>query len=123
MLSTMWSINVILALIFAGAGAMKLLRSKQQLSVSPGMGWTDGYSATTIKVIGAAEIAGALGLVLPMASNIAPLLTPLASCGLVIVMTGAVATHARRQENVTTPLLLGVLALISAVIGFIVVLG
>ena len=38
------------------------------------------------------------GLVLPGATDIAPVLTPLAAAGLVIVMIGAAATHLRRHE-------------------------
>ena len=53
---------------------------------------------TTIRLIGLAEILGAIGLVLPAAVHIAPILVPLAAVGLALVMAGAAAVHARRKE-------------------------
>jgi hypothetical protein len=42
-----------------------------------------------LRFIGVAEVLGALGLILPTALRIRPGLTPLAACGLVIIMIGA----------------------------------
>ena len=39
-----------------------------------------------------------MGLVLPAALDIAPVLVPLAAVGLVLLMVGAVITHLRRHE-------------------------
>ncbi|MEV0590416.1 DoxX family protein [Nonomuraea cavernae] len=41
----------------------------------------------------------ALGLVLPAALGIVPILTPLTATGLVLLMIGAAVTHARRKET------------------------
>ena len=41
---------------------------------------------------------GAIGLILPRALNIAPVLTPLAAVGCAIVMIGAVVTHIRMKD-------------------------
>ena len=49
-------------------------------------------------MIGLAEILGAIGLVLPAAVHVAPILVPLAAVGLALVMAGAAAVHARRKE-------------------------
>jgi hypothetical protein len=46
-----------------------------------------------------AELAGAIGVVVPWTLGVAPFLTPLASAGLLLIMVGAVATHARRHER------------------------
>ena len=51
-----------------------------------------------MKAIGLVEVAAALGLILPAATDIAPVLTPLAAAGLVVVMISAAATHLRRHE-------------------------
>lgn len=93
----LWIVTALLALAFAAAGALKLSQSKEKLAAS-GMGWTDDYSPTMIKLIGAAELLAAIGLVLPALTGIAPILVPLAATGLVIVMIGAILTHARRNE-------------------------
>lgn len=51
-----------------------------------------------MRLIGVAELAAALGLILPAATGIAPMLTPVAATGLVVVMVLAAITHARRKE-------------------------
>ena len=62
------------------------------------MGWVEDFPAGGVRAIGALELLGALGLILPAAVNVAPVLVPLAAVGLVAMMLGAAATHARRQE-------------------------
>jgi hypothetical protein len=41
---------------------------------------------------------GAIGLILPGVTGIAPLLTPLAAAGLALLMLGALVIHLRRKE-------------------------
>jgi hypothetical protein len=48
-----------------------------------------------LKFIGVAEVLGAVGLVVPAATRIYPVLTPLAASGLVIIMLGATTITAR----------------------------
>ena len=93
----LWIIAIVLAAVFAGSGLMKQFVPKDKL-VSAGQGWAQDFSPTSIRLIGLAEILGAIGLVLPAAVHIAPILVPLAAVGLVLVMAGAAAVHARRKE-------------------------
>lgn len=93
----LWILAGLLAAAFLAAGAMKLTQPKEKLS--EGMPWTDDFGAGAIKGIGALEVLAAIGLVLPAALDIVPVLVPLAALGLVLVMVGAMVTHARRQEN------------------------
>ena len=51
-----------------------------------------------VKLIGALEVLAAVGLILPAALDIAPILVPLAALGLVLLMAGAAIVHVRRQE-------------------------
>ena len=76
---------------------MKIFRAKQQL-VASGFGWAQDFSPTAIRLIGVAEILGAIGLILRAAMHIAPILVSLAAVGLALVMAGAAAVHARRKE-------------------------
>ena len=96
MSTALWIVQGVLAAAFLVAGSMKLTRSKDQLADS--MGWVDQFEQSHIRGIGAAEIAGALGLVLPGLTGVAPVLTPVAAVGLVALMVGAAITHARRGE-------------------------
>ena len=83
MTRALWIIQVLLALIFLFAGGTKLVMPAEQLT-----GQTP-LSAPFLRFIGTAEIAGALGLILPGALRIRPGLTPLAAAGLTIIMIGA----------------------------------
>jgi hypothetical protein len=94
----LWIIAGALALAFAAAGAMKVSQPKEKLAAS-GMAWTNDFSAGTVKTIGLLELLAAIGLILPGALGIAPVLVPLAAVGLAAIMVGAVITHGRRHER------------------------
>lgn len=93
-----WIVSGLLAALFLMSGAMKVPATKASLAGNPRMGWAAPFPIGLIKFIGATEIAGAIGLILPRALNIAPWLTPVAAVGLAITMLGAIITHARRSE-------------------------
>lgn len=112
-----WIVTVLLALAFLVAGATKLLRPKPLLARS-GLAWVEDFSAGAVKGIGAVEVVGALGLVLPKATGIAPVLSPIAAIGLAITMALATRVHVRRRETPAPAIGLGVLAVITAVLGF-----
>jgi uncharacterized membrane protein YphA (DoxX/SURF4 family) len=93
----LWIVQALLALAFGMAGAMKLTQPKEKLAGQ--MPWVEDFAPNTVKAIGALELLGAIGLIVPLALGILPWLTPLAAAGLVLVMLGAMATHLRRREN------------------------
>ncbi|WP_182378718.1 DoxX family protein [Nocardioides sp. WS12] len=93
-----WIVSGLLAALFLMAGTMKLAKSKEQILADPKMGWAEDFSPGMLKVIGAAEVAGGLGLILPGAFDIATWLVPAAAIGLAVTMAGAALTHARRSE-------------------------
>jgi len=94
--TVLWIVQILLALAFGMAGFMKATRPIETM-VSR-MAWAADYSPRTIKLIGVVEILGALGLILPQLTGIAPILTPLAAIGLAIVMVLAIGVHLRRRE-------------------------
>jgi hypothetical protein len=53
----LWIVAGLLGAAFLAAGAMKLTRSREKLAAS-GMGWTQDFSAGTIKLIGAIAVHG-----------------------------------------------------------------
>lgn len=116
----LWVLASLLAVVFLGAGGSKLAQLKAKLAADPRMAWTEDFQEGQLKGIGAVEVLGALGLVLPAALGIAEVLTPLAAAGLAVTMVGAVATHARRGEKqaVVPPAVLGVLLVVLAVLRF-----
>ncbi|MFJ4835768.1 DoxX family protein [Streptomyces sp. NPDC088747] len=92
----LWIVQAVLALMFAMAGVMKSTQPKAELVEK--LPWVSDYSAGTVRFIGIVEFAAALGLILPAATGIAPVLTPLAATGLAVVMVLAMVVHARRKE-------------------------
>lgn len=92
----LWITQGLLAFAFFGAGLMKLTTPIDALAVQ--MGWVESVPAGLVRFIGAAEVAGALGLILPAATRIQPRLTVWAAVGLVTVMALAFLTHATRGE-------------------------
>jgi len=102
---TLWTIQGLLALVFLLTGSMKLILPIEMLTAQmplPGL---------FVRFIGVAEVAGALGLILPGLTRIQRGLTPLAACGLVIIMIGATVVTLAIGE--------GALALIPLVVGLL----
>ncbi|WP_430780300.1 DoxX family protein [Actinoplanes sp. G11-F43] len=93
----LWVVASLLAAAFLAAGAMKALQPKEKLAAS-GLAWAEDFSAGQVKAIGAVEVLGAVGLVLPALIGIAPVLVPVAATGLAVAMAGAVVVHIRRGE-------------------------
>jgi hypothetical protein len=58
--------------------------------------WVSDFP-TTVRLIGALEVLGAVGLVAPAATGILPWLTPLAALGLAGLMIGALTTTLRHR--------------------------
>ncbi|MDX1349346.1 MAG: DoxX family protein [Putridiphycobacter sp.] len=94
----LWISQGLLAAMFLMAGLMKLSKPKIELSEKLG-NWVDSYSLNTIKLIGLLEFLAAVGLILPLAINIFPILTPIAAIGLAVVMIGAMNLHYKRGEK------------------------
>jgi len=92
----LWIVQGLLAVIFLMAGGMKLMQPKEKLAEK--MAWANDFSPGVIKLIGALEVLGAIGLILPQMTGILPWLTPLAALGLALTMVGAMVVHLRRNE-------------------------
>jgi uncharacterized membrane protein YphA (DoxX/SURF4 family) len=114
----LWILQIVLAVVFLASGLAKLSQPKQKLARN--MKWVDDFSSRSVKYIGTSEILGAIGVVLPWATGVARVLTPIGALGLAALMVGAMLTHARRQEyqNIAAPAVLAALALIVAVARF-----
>jgi uncharacterized membrane protein len=110
----MWAIQIFLAVAFGAAGTMKLVRSKAYLAANPHTGWMHRVPEAQIKLLGLAEVLGAIGLVVPMAIGTAPFLTRAAAACLAALMGGAVAPHVSRREPATVATALAVLTIVVA---------
>ncbi|MFI6541381.1 DoxX family protein [Nonomuraea sp. NPDC050547] len=92
----LWIVQAVLAAMFAMSGLEKLLRLKDELAGR--YPWTAMFSQTAVRAIGVTELLGTIGLIVPAAAGIAPVLTPIAATGLAIMMALAGAMHIRRKE-------------------------
>ena len=79
----LWFVQGLLALIFLFTGGTKLVLPLEVLTEQTPL------PGAFVRFLGVAEELGAIGLILPGLLGIRPGLTPLAACGLVIIMAGA----------------------------------
>jgi uncharacterized membrane protein YphA (DoxX/SURF4 family) len=102
----LWTIQVLLALLFVFGGSVKLTMPLDELVAQAGM------PGPLLQFVGLAEVLGGLGLVLPGLLRIRPGLTPLAAAGLVIIMIGATGLTLTGGQVVPAlfPLVIGLLA-------------
>lgn len=108
----MWVLQALLALTFIAAGFIKVNQPKQELRTK--MDWVESFSPQSIRLIGIAEILGGIGLVLPVLTGVAVILTPLATVGLAALMAGAIWLHATRRDPVGSAIPAGVLLVLLA---------
>jgi uncharacterized membrane protein len=97
-----WIVSGLLAAAYLFAGLNKATRPKAKLVAT--LPWTEDFTPATIKFIGIMEIIGAIGLIVPWLTGIAPVLTPLAATGLVIIQALAIVVHFRRGEAKVVPM-------------------
>ena len=90
----LWGVQGFLALFFLAAGTPKLLGR----GIEKWTGFSD-LPRSQVVFIGFAEVLGAAGLVLPMATGVLPWLTPLAAVGLAIIVLMATGFHLRAGER------------------------
>lgn len=91
----LWILQIILAIVFLMAGSNKAFnynKAKEQ------MAWIQSTPKKLVLFIGLAETLGALGLIIPYAFNIVPILTPIAATALAVVMALAAIFHIQRKE-------------------------
>lgn len=99
----LWILQLLLAFGFAASAVMKGTWDRERL-VQSGQTGVQGLPIPLIRFIAVSEALGALGLILPMASGIAPSLTVFAALGLAVIMMLGAGVHLilREPRNVTT---------------------
>lgn len=112
----LWILQALLAAIFLITGSIKLSQPRAKLAAGP-MKWAADVTDAQFKAIGGVELLGAVGVVLPAAVKIAPVLTPLAATGLAVTMVAAARTHLKlgERDRVAVPLLVLLIAVFVAI--------
>ena len=110
-----WVAQILLALAFFGAGFTHVTRRER---ATGGMIWMLDVPKPMLTTIGVLEILGAIALVVPWATGIAPWLTPLAALAFVALMVCAAVFHLRRPGEAPNAIFNVVLGLIAAVVAW-----
>ncbi|MFJ3788464.1 DoxX family protein [Kitasatospora sp. NPDC090091] len=97
MTAAYWVLVTPLALFYLYAGGLKALRSREQLL--PMMAWVGSTPMPVVRALGAIEVLGAAGLVLPPLTGIAPAAAPAAAVGFVLLQVAATGVHLRRGDR------------------------
>lgn len=85
-----------LAAVLFITGVIKVFRYEKSRDLLP---WVKDVPRALAQAIGVAEILGALGLILPVITDIYSWLTPVAALGLALLMLFAVVFHLLRRET------------------------
>ncbi len=112
----LWAVAGLLALAFLAAGLPKIIIERKRLVDR--LTWVADVSDAQVKGVGTVEVLGALGLILPAVTGIAPVLVPLAATGLAIVMVFAAAVHIRRGDGLAAAVPAIVLGLLAAFVAW-----
>ncbi|MGW5744563.1 DoxX family protein [Amycolatopsis sp. NPDC003861] len=91
----LWLAAGLLAVVALTGGVSKAFVPTEKLAAAPGGEWTAAARPGFVKSLGALELLAALGLVLPAVTGIAPVLVPVTAACWVLLMVGAMITHAR----------------------------
>lgn len=103
-----WVLSGLLALMNVMAGVIKLIQPHG--GKEPMLTLLD-YSKTGVRLIGVAELLGAIGLILPVLLGVAEFLTPLAALGIAIIQLLAIPAHRKHNEPFSKNIVLAVMAI------------
>jgi hypothetical protein len=99
--TALWVLAGVGAAGFLFSGGFKLAQPHEKyVAAQP---WAKDVPRWAPNALGAVEVLGAVGLILPAAVDVAPILVPIAATGLGLVMVGAVVLHLRRREFSALP--------------------
>ncbi|MGV9413587.1 DoxX family protein [Nocardia sp. NPDC003693] len=114
---TLWIATGLLAAVALAGGMTKTFLPKPKLAAAHGGEWTADYSPGAIKSLGVTELLAAVGLILPAVLDIAPVTVAITAGAWILLMVGAMRTHARHGQ----PALVAVNSVYLALAVFIVV--
>ncbi len=99
--ASLWAVQGLLALTFAGTGVWKLSTPIAELSHM--IPWTGQVSPAMVTIIAVIDLMGGIGILLPSLVRIKPGLSVLAALGCAVLMLAAAVFHVWRGEAANTP--------------------
>jgi len=114
----LWVFQIVLVLAFGLFGAQKVFMPIEDL-IAFGMLWIEDFPAWQVRLIGALEVLGAIGLIAPYLVKALPKgIVSLAAGGLALTMIGAIATHVLRADPVLSIIITSMLFLMGVGVAF-----
>lgn len=110
MSAVLWVVQVLLVAVFGFSAVIKGTQSRER-AVELGMTGVADVPVPLMRFTALCELLGVIGLVLPYATGVLPLLTPVAAIGLGVIMVPAAVIHVVRREPLTAAGNLALLAL------------
>lgn len=103
----LWGMQGFLAVTFLIAGGAKLFQSPAKVAeLVP-----TAFPLPFLRALGALEILGAVGIILPLAVDTLPVLTPVSSGCMAVVLLAAAVVHLMAKHFSKLPMLLVLLAM------------
>ena len=96
-----WIVSGLTAALYLMAGGRKVFMAEEKLPAN--FPFVEATGVRLLRFIGIVEVLGAIGVILPALTGIAPILTPIAATGLALVMVLAIIFHLRRAEYSSLP--------------------
>jgi len=110
----LWVAQFLLFAAFAWGAWLKIMTPIPKLvALWP---WTGDMPAPAVRWLGVIDLAGGVGVFLPMLTNIEPQITGLAALGCVVLQVCAMAFHISRREIASTPINFVLLALAGCIL-------
>lgn len=105
----LWAGQILLAFICVVSGSLKSTQSRERM-IATGQTAAKIVPLRYMRTAGVSELFAVLGLILPWATGVARVLTPVAATGfgLVMILAATVHTRLREPQNVATNM--GILA-------------
>ena len=114
----LWTLQILLAVLYLFAGGVKLVAAPEQMRATPTDPIPSANMMLFLRLIGGFEVLGAAGLILPGATGIKKHLTSVAAGCLAFIMAGAIVTSIM-QLGVTA----AILPLVAGVLDVVVMMG
>lgn len=96
-----WIVSGLVALLYLMAGGRKVTTPEAKLPAT--FPFVEVTGVRLLRVIGILEVLGAIGVIVPAATGIVPILTPIAAVGLALIQVAAIILHVRRGEMKALP--------------------